>query len=281
MQSNSYTPSQDLREIIARHYVFDVALPDGYELTDCLLTETPIIRILLQGEWAAEMAPGEWRNVGPVVFFGANSKPLKVRCRGGFFVVGIALRPGGWRVLFDQPANIYTDQMLSLTDIWGTRATSLYNSVRSAGKEEAAIVSAIETHIRALVAERGTPNPDAHMLAFERIARDDSTMLVTDAAVELGLSDRQFERNCTASFGMTPKRVLRRSRFLDMATVMRGFSQPDEKELAALRYADQSHLNREFREFIHMTPGQFAKTPTPLLTAGLELRHRRKHTDMF
>jgi len=39
-----------------------------------------------------------------------------------------------------------------------------------------------------------------------------------------------------------------------------------------LRYFDQSHLNREFRHFFGMTPGQFEKATTPLFTAGLKLR---------
>ena len=71
---------------------------------------------------------------------------------------------------------------------------------------------------------------------------------------------------------MTPKAVLRRSRFLDMAAAVRGMRQPDEEEQAALRFSDQSHLNREFRYFIDMTPGTFEKAQTPLLNAVLQLR---------
>lgn len=59
---------------------------------------------------------------------------------------------------------------------------------------------------------------------------------------------------------------------LDMAAAVRGISSPGEEEQAALRFADQSHLNREFRHFIGMTPGQFEKAPTPLLNAILKLR---------
>lgn len=276
---NSYPPSADLEQIIARTYVFNVTLPAGYELVDSLLSETAFIRILLRGEWSAEIEPGRWHNVGPMVFFGPNSKPLRVRCIGSFLVVGIALRPSGWRALFDEPAHHYTNKMLALRDLWGERAHHLYGDVLAAGKDEQAIIAAIEKHFRDLIAERNSVAVDQHMQLFERIASNDSTMMITDVAEHIGLSSRQLERHCTASFGMSPKRVLRRSRFLDMATVMRGFSQPREGELAALRYTDQSHLNREFREFIGMTPGQFAVTPTPLLTAGLQLRAAHKNGD--
>lgn len=246
-------------------------------LSDSLLSETAFIRILLRGDWSAEMAPGDWRNVGPMVFFGPNSKPLRVRCIGSFLVVGIAIRPSGWRSLFSKPADNFTNQMLALGDLWGNISDQIYYDVQKAKGDEHAIIAAIEHHIRAIVELRNAYSVNQQMQILERIARDDSTMMISDIANHVGLSLRQLERNCTATFGMSPKRVLRRSRFLDMASVMRGLNHPAEEELAALRYTDQSHLNREFREFIGMTPGQFAVTPTPLLTAGLELRTKRKH----
>ena len=117
------------------------------------------------------------------------------------------------------------------------------------------------------------------MQQFELIARNESTLMVRDVATRLGISERQLERTSRSTFGLSPKVVLRRSRFLDMAAAMRGISNPDEQELAALRYYDQPQMIREFRRFITMTPGQFARTPTPLLTAGLELRNLRKIED--
>lgn len=114
------------------------------------------------------------------------------------------------------------------------------------------------------------------MRRFEDIARNDSTLRVADAAGQLGLSTRQLERLTARHFGHSPKLVLRRSRFLDMATAMRGLSDPSAELLAALRYFDQSHKTREFKRFIGMTPAEFERTPTPLLTAGLGLRNERK-----
>jgi AraC-like DNA-binding protein len=110
------------------------------------------------------------------------------------------------------------------------------------------------------------------MACFEAIAREDSTIQVCHAAERVGMSTRQFERHCCAAFGHSPKVILRRSRFLDMAQAMRGFSEPSAEHFAALRYFDQSHLNREFRHFFDTTPGQFEKVATPLFTAGLKLR---------
>ena len=122
-----------------------------------------------------------------------------------------------------------------------------------------------------LAATRGNGANPA-MAAFESIARADSTARVADIADGLGVSVRHFERLCHDHFGHGPKAVLRRSRFLDMAQAIRGFSAPSEQELAAMRYFDQSHRNREFQHFVRMTARTFETTPTPLLTAGLKLR---------
>jgi AraC-like DNA-binding protein len=117
------------------------------------------------------------------------------------------------------------------------------------------------------------------MAQFEIIARTDSTIRIEEAASQVGLSARQLERRCLNAFGLTPKAILRRSRFLDSATALRGFSSPTELELDALRYYDQSHMNREFRRYTGMTPKVFAESVTPLQTAGLKLREESRYED--
>ena len=273
--SRNYAPSAALSPFIARHYVFSAALPSDFELVDRLLAETAYTRILIQGDWAAETEPGIWRQAGQVVFFGSNSRPLTVRCRGPFHVVGIAFRPCGWRALFPDRASAFADTMLPMADLWGDAAAQLLDAVVPLD-DDAEVVKACEAAVIARLNALGTWAVDSHLRAFEHIARNDSTMMVKDVSQKLGLAERQFERHCMAGFGHMPKTVLRRSRFLDMAAVMRGRGSPSDGELAGLRYFDQSHRNREFRRFIGLTPSQFMKTPTPLLDAGLELRQLRK-----
>ena len=268
--SRNHPPSPALAPFVRRHYVFEAALPADFELIDALLSEFAFIRILLEGDWTGDVA-GEWVNVGPVPLFGPNFQPFRVRVCGPFRVIGVALRPSGWHALFDTPAHEHADRMVALHECWGRLAERLHTRVRAA-TDDADVVAAIEEVLTQRIADVGIGRADPHMAAFESIARHDSTLRVADAADAIGLSVRQMERQCHASFGAGPKAVLRRSRFLDMASAVRGFTDPNADELMALRFADQSHKNREFRHFIGMTPGQFERTPTPLLTAGLKLR---------
>lgn len=270
--SRNFAPSGQLAPYIRRHYVFSAELPDDYVIEDQLIAENSFIRVLLRGDWSAETRPGEWTSAGPIVLFGSNSRPLPVRVRGAFTVVGLAFRPSGWRSVFSQPASAFADGMFPLSAAWGEEAAqAMFDAVRTAPDDEAK-VTAIEDAITQQINRVGHPFVDEEMGRFEMIARTDSTARIEEVARELGMSVRQMERRCLQAFGLTPKTILRRSRFLDMAEALRGFSTPGEEELAALRYFDQSHLTREFRRFTGMTPGKFAKANTPLFTAGLKLR---------
>jgi len=269
--SRNYAPSGDLAPFIRRHYVFEAHLPDNFELIDKLMSETAFIRILLKGDWAAEIRPKTWSTFGPIPLMGPNSVPRNVRVTGPFLVVGIALRPQGWRSLFDMPACDIADRAVPLPTLWGDLADRLLCEVSTASDDQA-IVRSIEAIVHARLAQGGNRPPDEAVARFEEIARHDSTMPIADVADLLGMSTRQLERICRATFGHTPKVILRRSRFLDTSQAMRGFGEPSKEHLTALRYFDQSHLNREFRHFFGMTPGMFVKTQTPLFTAGLKLR---------
>lgn len=269
--SRTHAPTADLAPYVRRHYVFDARLPEDFVLIDKLLSETAMIRILLEGDWAAETEPGQWAAFGAVPLMGSNGIPWRVRVRGPFHVVGVALRPSGWAALFREPARDIADKARPLAHYWGDLAWRLHETV-AAAQDDAAVVEAIEACLRVRLAEMGGPPPSQPMALFEEIARHDSTIQVVEAARQVGLSVRQFERQCYAAFGHSPKVILRRSRFLDMAQAMRGFSEPSAEQLAALRYSDQSHRNREFRHFFELTPGQFEKVTTPLFTAGLKLR---------
>lgn len=278
MLSRTYRPSPDLAPYVRRFYVFEAELPDEMVIEDFLLSETAFIRVLIKGDWAGEIAPQVWSRPGRALFFGANALPFKVRVQGSFSVAGAALRPSGWRSLFRTSHQDYADRLLRLDEVWHTPTAALEADMDDAS-DDAGKIAALEQALRARLDRIGRPKIDEKLARFETIARTDPTRRIEDIADELDLSMRQFARRCQTGFGLTPKSILRRSRFLDMATAMRGFSSPSEQDLAALRYYDQSHLGREFKRFTGMTPSVFAHAVTPLQTAGLKLREESKYED--
>jgi methylphosphotriester-DNA--protein-cysteine methyltransferase len=267
----NYAPAEDLAPFVRRYFVIAGEVPDDMEVEDMLLAENAFVRIMVKGEWSGKPPEGEWKTAGSGLLFGGNSRPLQVRVKGSFLTVAFAIRPSAWRSLFKQPATEFVNDMVPLSDAWGDDADQLVADVLRA-KTDAAMVKAMDKAVRKQLEKVRKPKIDQKIALFEKIARTDSTTKVDDIAKLLDLSVRQFERRCHAVWGLSPKAVLRRSRFLDMTESMRGMSKPGEEHLAGLRYFDQSHLNREFWYFAGMTPGKFAKAHTPLFDASLKLR---------
>lgn len=272
LSSRNYAPPSRLLPFVRRFYMFDATLPDSFELEDMLLSDNAFMRVLLNGDWAYLDPDGNWISLSGALVFGANSRAVRVRVKGPFSVASFAVRPSAWPALFGKPAAELADKIVPLKSLWDDDiATPLETEVLNAasdGDQAAIMTRGIEQQL----ARVGVNQIDPIVAAFEAIARNDSTARVEEAAKLLGLSARQLERRCLSGFGLSPKSVLQRCRFLDMASAMRGLSDADETELAALRYFDQSHLNREFRRYTGMTPGAFQKAVTPLFTASLKLR---------
>jgi AraC-like DNA-binding protein len=266
-----YPPASVLDPYIRRHYVFRAELPADADVQDKMIAETAFIRIPLRGDWYIRSKTQEWEIASGPKLFGANSTGLPLRVVGPFLILGCSIKPSGWKSLFNCSAHLYTDKMTSLEEMWGDIVTDMMHEIEP-GQSDEVMVAIMDKAITRQLDKVGLWQSDAQMEQFETIGRIDSTVRIDDAAAEIGLSVRQLERRCLESFGMTPKTFLRRCRFLDMAMAMRGFSHPSEEDLAALRYFDQSHLNREFKRFVGMTPKTFQHAHTPLMTAGLQLR---------
>ena len=267
----NFSPSLALAPYIRRHYLLRMDMPADAVISDLMIAETAFIRIPLRGNWELKSGAGDWQTAKEPTLFGANAKPLPLRVSGSFVILGCSIKPSGWRALINAPAHEFTEKFIPLSTLWDSRANNIL-SATSAEQSNEQLLELLEAAIAVQLKAINFDQEDMAVAHFEAIARLDSSIKIVDAAQQVGLSVRQLERRCHDKFGMSPKAILRRCRFLDMATAMRGFGNPSDAHLARLRYFDQSHLNREFRRFVNMTPRAFNNTLTPLMTSGLLLR---------
>lgn len=259
--------------VIGRYYITAIDQPADRVTEDILLSETAMMRILVRGEWEWFKRNVGWIPVAGAMLCGAERRGLKVRCRGPMAVAGFAIRPGGWPLLMPHSHAKVADQIVRVDGDWGTRLEAAAADIDDHTATIARLTAAVEAR---LPADR-TITPLIER--FETIAREQPTRAVADIAAELGVTPRRLDTLVRAHFGHLPKTILRRSRFLDMAAVMRGLAVADEETLAGLRFYDRSHRNLEFRQFVDMTPAAFERARTPLLTAGIEVRQQRKLAD--
>ncbi len=193
---------------------------------------------------------------GSPTVIGSMTRAVEVEYDGRMELVGVRFRPGGATPWLDVPASELTDQVVGLEELWGAEAGATHERLRAAGA--VARVNLLDE----ILIERlpGTANPaDERVLrASEAIAAHDGGLAVERLADATGLGRRQLERRFLACVGVPPKTASRIARF--RAVVSRMHADP-ATELSRLAleagYADQAHMNRDFRALAGVAPGAY------------------------
>lgn len=264
----------DLRPWLAHVYGVRVDAPDDQLISCGLFADGAVLRVVLWGDHHIEARDGPMFCGRGALYFGPHSHRLPVSARGPFASVGLALRPGAAEALGGVPTSQVIDRVVPYSRLGFDEEALMANFDPEAGVGE--WMNVLEDCFASWVERSGGRLPDPLAQAFNRLAFVNPARPVADCAAELGVDLRTLERRVKRAFGLSPKKVLRRARALDMAAHLRGVADQNEAEELALRYFDQSHLNREFTELFGMTPVQFVRTPQPLLTTTLEARQARR-----
>ncbi|WP_231626773.1 helix-turn-helix transcriptional regulator [Streptomyces apocyni] len=159
---------------------------------------------------------------------------------GGALVAGVRLAPGTAPALLGVPAHELRDQRVDLADLWPSADARRHAERVHASGDPAAALEALAVR---LAASAAPPNP----LLLQIAADLDTGRTVADTAARAGLGARRLHRLSLAAFGYGPKtlaRVLRLQRALALART----GLPYADTAAAVGFADQAHLARDFRD---------------------------------
>lgn len=255
-----YVPCAALQPYVTFHYFVDVPVP----LHDFLYPEWANVRFSVRGEWRMRLGDNYPDEPLTTPLFGATDKAAEVITPGGT-TIGFGLTPLGWDRFFDMPANALANKVCDLGDLLGTPAEDIRQGLIADGDDDAAGVRRMEAVLLALL-KRRPPNDPALLVVEEAMrARPASVPAFAEAA---GMSERTLHRACLKLFGFTPKRVLRRQRFLDTLGLIRITEDPSFGALLDPEYCDQAHFSREFREFMGITATDYLRVPRPLMAAA-------------
>ena len=277
--SNNRAPADDLAPWVARVYATKVEMDPGETMVCGLIADTPVMRVLLGGEWTARTRDGAGRYGPSALLFGAQTRRMQVNVSGSFASIGVALKPGAMAELQGPQAADTLDRIILYDHIYGDkdwgRSDQMLEWFDPAGEPERWLKVA-EILVRQLVERTGAKAPDPVIAAFDRAVFADPNLNLANFAEEHAIERRRLERQIKRAYGQTATQVLRRARALDIASHLLGVADDSEAEEAALRFFDQSHMIREFRHFFGTTPHQFAQTPQPFMTLTLEARQSRR-----
>lgn len=267
-----YPPPEDLRRYFTTFYVVDFE-PAG---------DAPL-RDSLQPEWAGlrfftPVGPEAWvegeGHLKDVRFFasGPSSRPthfIMPKTR----MWGIGFLPLGWARFVGHDASKAANMMCDgRTDPRLAKFVPLADSVFSAEADEAAELARIIAFFRGMNVE---PHVDEkRVVAIHAALVDEGLTTVAELVTRVAASQRTIERICARHFGFSPKLLLRRQRF--MRSLAHFMLDPSLKWIGAMdsHYHDQAQFVRDFREFMGVSPREYAATPHPILGPIMQERNR-------
>lgn len=264
-------PADALRPFVTTYYCTDVicAAPGGW-LEDYLHPEWANLRFLGTTEAQAVIGPGDVRPSPAFAVTGPTSHAMRFRIRSGRSW-GVGLLPLGWATLIGAHAADYTDRYVdgSRDPVFAIFAPLAAALTASAG-DYAGELALIEAHMTKVLAAAGPVDPAISVLNAALVNPD--MVAVADLAAHMGMTVRSVERLSLRAFGFPPKLLLRRQRFL--RSLERFMLDPSLTWLGAIDsyYHDQSHFVRDFKQFMGLSPSDYAKRNKPLLLAAARAR---------
>jgi AraC-like DNA-binding protein len=245
IESRTYASPADLADVVATYWTGRWDLREQPAHTTLLISD-PCVNLVCEqgGAHAGSRLVGVWTRLW--------SRTLEARG----MVRGVKLRAGAMRAFVDRPAHAFANRIVALGSLFDD-APALTEQVLASDDEDgfAAWTQWLRAHRR--------PDDDGQIsLAAAIVARIAAQPDITDVdrlAVVAGLGTRALQRLFREHVGASPKWVIRRKRLQEVALrIERGEAANFASLAAELGYTDQSHLARDFKTAVGMTPSAFA-----------------------
>jgi AraC-like DNA-binding protein len=193
---------------------------------------------------------------GDVTVAGPRTHARFKNATGVARAVILQFKPGWSTPLLGVAANVLTDRIVLLEDIWGRSGDDLCAELLAAPS-----LPAVMDRLAHALALRSRQTFES---ASERLARHAVRLLeggevrVESVASQLGVTARHLRRAFTESVGIGPKEFARTVRL--QRAVRRAATSKDWARIAVdAGYYDQAHLIGDFRQLVGLTPGAFLK----------------------
>lgn len=194
---------------------------------------------------------GYWALAG-----GLHTRPAHIHTHGHQHGIQLSLTPLGARRLLGVPASALGGTIAGHEGLPGGVPGWLRDRLQEASWPER--FRLLDAHLAGLAArEPGGLIHDDLRRAWTAIVRSGGGIAIARLASELGRSRRWLSGRFAAEFGVSPKELARVVRF-ERSRALLGAGRPPAEVAQASGYADQPHLNREWRALAGFTPTQLA-----------------------
>ena len=160
-------------------------------------------------------------------------------------------------VMGGMPCSLFYANNVDMDSLGMAEFKDLKRRVTEATDDDGAIALIEDFVVRQL-----SRSPDsAHLPRLQHVSRaiEEHPMLSPAELADMAcLSERQFRRVFEDHVGMSPKRMLKVTRFLRAARSIQNLRGHDFTDIVyGMGYTDHSHFNKDFREFAGMSPTEY------------------------
>jgi len=201
--------------------------------------------------------------------FGPTDRTALFGPTGPGLMIGVGLTPLGWAQFLDIPASRMSNKVTELSDHIGSAdAGELATAIETAANDEG-VGEILDAWLIARASSRPAADPriSAVHRALLTVPED-----VAAFACSARVSERTLHRLCTLAFGFPPKALLRQKRFQRTLERVRGVLDQPLAGLIDDDYFDQAHFNRDFREYMGMSPTAYFNSPREIMRRAIEIR---------
>lgn len=209
---------------------------------------------------------------GPVdraSFYGPTSRAFRTETTGGI-AVGIGLSALGWSRLTARSAGEFHNRVVPLGSALGWALPARLIEGLDALDSDTLIKPLLDAILTPLFA-RAHPR-DELIRAFTALTVTDGVIEMKDVADRLDIPTHELRRMATRHFGMPPKLLLRRARFLRSFIRLITADGLSDYSMIDSSYFDASHFLRDAGTFLGTTPRRFVASETTYLKASLRAR---------
>jgi len=176
--------------------------------------------------------------------------------------VEVRLSPLALRMLLGLPMHEIANRVVALDDLLGREADLLVERLAGLRTWEERFRT-IDAALAARLREASEPAPSIAW-AWRRLRASAGAVPVRSLAAEIGCSPRHLVAGFRDHVGLPPKRVARILRFGRVLSLLEQRGGHGLGDIAAAcGYADQPHLNRDFRAFTGSSPREFLARRMP------------------
>jgi len=205
-------------------------------------------------------------------FYGQPVEYKDFMAEGPFSMMAVVFQPYFFNILLNISAKEVRNQIISAEDILKNELLPFQESLLT-GTHPKLIISELNDFFTKFLSGKIYSDHELIKAVQQLMFKNKGSVSSKDLEQFTGYSERHLERKFENYIGMTPKKygkIIRLHYFIDLMK-----KNTDHESVAGLSYdagyTDQSHLIKDFKNNIGLTPNQYLKTENKLAVNLIEL----------